>query len=218
MGKLIVSEQTNERMIKQYKAVQWRRHKMEGWLIVTTERLILFSGIDIATTNPYTGIKKTTTTDYIRAEAEIKSISGINGHFGSKINPWWLLLGIIGILGGLAGIAAVGIAVSSGDLIPPARILVPCLIALAFAIAALVLGILAVQELAFGKAFFLDIYSSQAAGIPISIGKKDRVNHIHFTLAGFPTEQTVEMLEELGALVADIKAEKDKACEAWEEE
>jgi len=214
---LIISEQANERMIKQYKAVKWRRHKMEGWLIVTTERLLFLSGIDITKTHPYTGAKTTTTTEYIRKEAEIQSISGIEGYFGHKINWPWLALGISGIAGGAVGIIAACAALSGAGMTPPANIVVPCVAAFVIAVAALVLGILAIQELALGKAFFLNIYSSQAAGTPISIGKADRVNHLSFSLAGLPAEQTVEMLEELGALIADLKADKEKAYEAWGE-
>ena len=140
---LIISEQANERLVKQYSAVKWKHLKLTGWLIVTTERLLFLGGMDVTTTNPYTHTKMTTTTNYIRKEARIENIMGIEGHLGWKHNG-------------------------------PAR----------------------------GKAVFIEIHTSQGTG---------------FSLAGLPAEQTVEMLEELGALIADLKADKEKAYEAWGE-
>jgi hypothetical protein len=96
-----------------------------------------------------------------------------------------------------------------------AKTIVPFVLGLLVSVASLVLGILAITELAVGKAFFLNIYSSQSAGTPITIGKADRVNHVLLSLAGLPTEQTVPMMEELGALIADLKADKEKAYEVW---
>jgi len=67
----------------------------------------------------------------------------------------------------------------------------------------------------FGRAFFLNIYSSQSAGTPISIGNADKANHVLLSLCGLPTEQTDGMMKELGALITDLKTDKEEAYKAW---
>ena len=76
-------------------------------------------------------------------------------------------------------------------------------------------GILIFCLLGFGKAFFLNIYSSQSAGTPISIGNADKANHVLLSLCGQPTEETDGMMKELGALITDLKTDKEQAYEAW---
>ena len=88
---------------------------------------------------------------------------------------------------------------------------------LLFSLAFLMLGIVMIIKLAFGKAFFLNIYSAQSAGTPISIGNTDRANVVLLSLCGMPTDQTDDMMEELGALITDLKTDREQAYEAWKE-
>ena len=71
-----------------------------------------------------------------------------------------------------------------------------------FAAAFIVLGVVALQNLAVVKEFSFNAFSNQ---------------RVLISLTGLPTEETEQMMEELGALVADIKTDKEKAYEVWKE-
>jgi hypothetical protein len=142
-----------------------------------------------------------------------KMPAGLSSFYGRKINLLWLLLGIAGILGGIFGFFASCEILTSRWL--PAELVVGGVAGLIFSIGFIVLGIVILVKLAFGKAFFLNIYSSQSAGTPISIGNADRANHVLLSLAGLPTGETDQMMKELGALIADLKADKEEAYKEW---
>jgi len=82
-------------------------------------------------------------------------------------------------------------------------------------LAAFIGGPFMVWQLGFGKAFFLNIYSSQSAGTPISLGNADRANLVLLSLCGQPTTSTDYMMKELGALIADLKTDKEEAFRIW---
>jgi hypothetical protein len=123
-------------------------------------------------------------------------------------------LGVLLAFGSLIGfITSCGALTKAGWL--PAEMILLTVLGLLFSLAFLILGILILAKLAVGKAFFLNIYSSQSAGTPISIGNTDRANVVLLSLCGMPTEETDGMMEELGALLIDLKTDKEEAYKAW---
>jgi len=209
----ILAKQNDERIVKQYPCTRWAWPKMTGYITVTTERVIFQGAAEKKTTDFNTNAVTMRTTDRIVEEAELKSVSGLSSFYGTKINWIWLLLGIAGILGGLMGFAASCGALGSRWL--SAEAIAIGIVGLILSVGFIALGIVVLIKLAFGKAFFLNIYSSQSAGTPISIGNTDRANHVLLSLAGLPTEETDQMMQELGALIADLKADKEEAYKAW---
>jgi hypothetical protein len=89
------------------------------------------------------------------------------------------------------------------------------IVARIFTVACVAFGVLILLKWAWVKCFFLNIYSSQSAGTPISIGNTKTANAVVLSLAGLPTDETDQMMNELGALIADLKADKEQAYEAW---
>ena len=211
----ILAKQNDERVVREYQCTRWAQPKLTGCLIVTTERVIFEGAAERKITDFNTNAVTMRTTDRIVEEAELKSVSGLSSFYGRKINWIWLLLGIGGILGGIFGFIA-SIEVLGSRWVPPELILAG-IVGLLFSLGFIALGVVILVKLAFGKAFFLNVYSSQSAGTPISIGNADRANHVLLSLAGLPTEQTDQMMKELGALIADLKTDKEQAFETWRE-
>jgi len=202
---IALAKQNNERIVKSYFCTRWANPKLEGYLTLTTERVV-FAGVAISKT---TGKP----TDRIVEEAELKSISGLSSFYGTKINWLAIILGALLSLGGmLSSIAAVG-ELSNSYL--PTSVAVGMGLILIALICVVILGLVIILKWGFGRAFFLNIYSSQSAGTPIAIGNADRANHVLLSLCGQPTEQTDEMMLELGALITDLKTDKEEAFKAW---
>jgi len=178
---------------------------VDGHLTLTTERVI-FHGAIKTTVNGKP-------TDRIVEEAELKSISGLSCFYGTQINWIWLVVGFFMSLGALMGVIATAKLASNSYAPTDFRIAVGigCLLN----IAAFFGGILIVALLGFGKAFFLNIYSAQSAGTPISIGNAKTANHVLLSMAGLPTPETDTMMKELGAIIIDLKTDKEEALRAW---
>ena len=209
----ILAKQNNERIVKQYQCTRWAQPKLTGHLIVTTERIVFEGAAEKKITDFNTNVVTMCTTDRIVEEAELKSVSGLSSFYGRKINWIWLLLGVAGILGGIMGFFA-SCEILSSKWVPP-ELIAAGVFGIILSLGFIALGIVILVKLAFGKAFFLNIYSSQTAGTPISIGNADRANHVLLSLAGLPTEETDQMMKELGALIADLKADKEEAYKEW---
>jgi len=203
---MILAKQTNEREVKTYHCTRWAWPKLDGHITVTTERVI-FAGAGKTDTNGKSA-------DRIVEEAELKSISGLSSFYGTKINWVWLALGLLLAFGSLMGFITSCKALSGAGWMP-AEMIALSVLGLLFSLGFLMLGIVIVIKLAFGKAFFLNIYSAQSAGTPISLGNTDRANVVLLSLCGMPTEETDEMMEELGALITDLKADKEDAYKTW---
>ena len=199
---IALAQQNNERIVKTYFCTNWALLKMQGNLTVTTERVI------------FHGSKKD---NRIVQEAEIKSISGLSSFYGTKINWIWLLVGAAVFLGGLLGaISCVGIINKMEKMgYIPAEIMMPAILGFILGLCATIGGMLIICLLGFGKAFFLNIYSSQSAGTPISLGNADRANLVLLSLSGQPTFATDFMMKELGALITDLKTDKEEAFRVW---
>jgi len=203
------AKQNNERLVKSYHCTRWSFPKANGHLSITTERVIFHGATKPAANNQ--------PTNRIVQEVEVKSISGLSCFYGTKINWIWLLLGLVVSVSGLIGmVSSLGI-VDKMDRVGyhPPEMLVPAIFGILLGTAALFGGVLIIALLAFGKAFFLNIYSSQSAGAPISLGNADRANHVLLSLCGQPTTSTDFMMKELGALITDLKTDKEEAFKAW---
>jgi len=206
---ITLAKQNNERVVKSYHCAKWNTPQVEGHLTLTTERVI-FHG---ATKPNANGVSN----DRIVQEAEIKSISGLSSFYGTKINWIWIIVGLAVIIGGIAGTIAGGELVVQMDRMGryPEEMLLPAILGLILGLGAVIGGFFIFFGAGFGKAFFLNIYSSQSAGTPISLGNADRANHVLLSLCGKPTDQTDGMMKELGALIADLKADKEEAFKVW---
>lgn len=213
-GTIKLAKQNNERIIKCYKCTEWKRPKLEGYLTVTTERVIFAGASKHTGTNLATGEVVTEFTDRIVEEAELKSVSGLSSFYGTKLNILALLAGLAFSLGGIMGFISACEALSKGDWLP-AELIALSIFGLIIAVACVVFGVVILKKWLFAKAFFLNIYSSQSAGTPISIGNTKTANAVVLSLAGLPTSETDQMMLELGALIADIKADKEEAYKAW---
>jgi len=202
---ITLAKQNNERIVKTYHCTRWANPKLDGHLTITTERVI-FSGASqpAADGKPANGIVQ---------EAELKSISGLSSFYGTKINWLAIALGSLWSLGCVLSLIG-GVNFLGRAFLPPSTVL-GVMIVLFLLVAMAVLGVFVVLKWGFGKAFFLNIYSSQSAGTPISIGNADRANHVMLSLCGLPTEQTDGMMKELGALITDLKTDKEEAYKAW---
>ena len=211
----VFAKQNNEREVKTYHCTKWGMPKLDGHLTVTTERVIFHGAAQKTVTDKNTGEAITRTTDSISEEAELKSISGISTFYGTKVNIIWLLLGLalaIGSIGGTVSCAKImrTMLVYTSDGMGYAMVMpILLLIVIFFG------GVLMFTLLGFGKAFFLNIYSAQSAGAPISIGNAKTANHVLLSMAGHPTPETDIMMKELGALIIDLKADKEEAYKMW---
>jgi len=200
------AKQNSEREVKTYHCTRWNFPKLDGFLTVTTERVIFHGSSKTvpATTKPGNRIVE---------EAELKSVSGISSFYGTKFNWIWAAVGLVLLLGGLIGVNACAEIVGKDYL--PMGIIIAGALGVMIGIVAFVGGILIIVLLAFQKAFFLNIYSSQSAGTPISIGNAKEANHVLLSLCGKPTEETDQMMNDLGAMIIDLKADKKQAYEEW---
>jgi hypothetical protein len=206
---IILAKQNNEREVKSYHCTKWGTPQADGHLTITTERVI-FHG---ATKPNAQGL----ITDRIVEEAEIKSISGLSCFYGTKINWIWIIVGLMVAGGGVIGMITGGNLLGRMEKMGyyPNEMLGPAILGLVFGLMALAVGLVIVFGAGFGKAFFLNIYSSQSAGTPISLGNADRANHVLLSLCGKPTEETDGMMKELGALITDLKTDKEEAYKEW---
>ena len=202
---IVLAKQNNERVVKSYQCTRWSFPKAEGHLTITTERII-FHGATKPAANG-------TPANRIVQEAELKSISGLSSFYGTKINWLWLLIGALLTFGALLStIASARLATNS---FMPTSFRVGVGIGCLMLIAIIMGGVLIIALMGFGKAFFLNIYSSQSAGTPISLGNADRANHVLLSLSGQPTFSTDFMMKELGALITDLKTDKEEAFRVW---
>jgi hypothetical protein len=206
---ITLAKQNNERTVKSYHCTKWNTPQADGHLTITTERVV-FHGA----TKPNT---QGVITNRIVQEAELKSISGLSSFYGIKVNWIWLVVGLMIAAGGMIGTIAGGKLLMQMEKMGyyPDEMLLPALLGLLLGLVAVVVGFVIFGTAGFGKAFFLNIYSSQSAGTPISLGNADRANHVLLSLCGQPTDQTDGMMKELGALITDLKTDKEEAFRTW---
>ncbi|NLC96966.1 MAG: zinc ribbon domain-containing protein [Erysipelotrichaceae bacterium] len=139
------------------------------------------------------GIGKKST---LNEEVQISSISGLVAYIGRNFNLFFLINGILLIL--------------LGFFILDKNVFVGFIFLI---IAAFILYNV------FKKTFFLCIYSSATTGMPINVGEGPSSSIVgNKALVSFtaePTNETVRMISELGALVSDLQTLGDDAIEKW---
>ena len=129
----------------------------------------------------------------IANEILLDAVGGISCSYGPNINISLILYGVLTLIGSfLFGLIFGGFAVMLG---------------------LITAGIL--FYLSYEKAFSLSIYSSQASGCPIAFGNTDSKLSAKFALRAEPTAETDAMLNELYAMIIDLKNEGDLAIERW---
>ena len=200
------AKQNNEREVKTWHCTRWNFPKLDGHLTVTTERVIFHGADKITAANAKPGNR-------IIEEAEIKSVSGLSSFYGTKFNLLWCLIGVALNIASIITIYACGGVMRKMYYPEGLKLLAGGGILLGIAV--FICAILIIVLLAFQKAFFLNIYSSQSAGTPISIGNAKEANHVLLALCGKPTEETDQMMSDLGAMIIDLKTDKKQAYEEW---
>ncbi len=180
-----------EVLVRQYHITVNKKPKARGDVAVTNKRIV------------YQGKGKTSTTV---KEVPIETVSAINTFYGKGFKAGMIVLGIVFIIIGIAGIAT---------------IILPIL--------GLILGIICFLN-SFNSGYSLSIKSSAVAGTGISVGASDISVPNGGFLSGLfstsgqgaalavnaaPTAEALVMMNELGAIVLDLKTMGDKAIPKW---
>lgn len=183
-----------EVVVRTYHITTCNKPKSRGDIAVTNKRII------------YQGKGKTSTTV---KEVPIQSVSAINTYCGSGFNFGQMVLGILCVIVGLVFIATIFVPI----------------IAVFLAI-----GFFASS---FNSGYSLSIKSSEVTGTGISVGSSDisvagggsGMFKRLFSTSGqgaalavnaSPTKQALQMMNELGALVLDLKIMGDRAVGKWQ--
>ena len=180
-----------EVVVRCYHITNTKKPKARGDVAVTNKRII------------YQGKGKSSTAV---TEVPIESVSGIGTYYGSGWNLGRLLLGIIIIIAGFAMFFLV---------FPP--------------IIGTIIGVLMIFS-SYNSGYSLSIKSSGVTGVGIAVGSSD----ISVTDGSFlkdlfstsgqgaalaknasPTIEAIQMMNELGAIVMDLKTIGDRAIEKW---
>lgn len=180
-----------EVLVRQYHITVNQKPKARGDVAITNKRII------------YQGKGKTSVTI---KEVPIESVSAINTFYGKGLKAGMILLGVIFIIVGIAGIATVFLPILG-----------------------LILGIFCFLN-AFNSGYSLSIKSSAVAGTGISVGASDislsnggffsrlfstSGQGASFSMNAAPTAEALVMMNELGAIVLDLKTMGDKAIPKW---
>lgn len=131
------------------------------------------------------------------SEVPIETVSGISTYYGQGIRTMFVVYGIISAMLFLLSIDFAGI------------------LSLVFLIATILFFVFCK-----GSSYYLSIYSSGASGTPINVGRGALSSKITGQGAMFaeianPTDETEAMMNELGAIVLDLKTLGDHAISKW---
>lgn len=189
----------NEVEIKTYHCTTLKKPNGEGYLTVTNKRVV-FHGYGSSST----GKSK------LVSEVPIETISGVRTYFGTGINIFALISAIIfGILSTYMAFSEnFGVFSKYSSKVS----LIPFLIFLA-------LTVLFAKKCMQGS-YDLSIFSSGAASSPISIGDGSFGSRLTgqgalMTLVATPAEDTIILMQEIGAIIMDFKVMGDHAIQKW---
>jgi hypothetical protein len=187
-NKTFIKLSENEVQIKTYHCTTLKKPSGEGYIAVTNKRVI-FYGYG--------------TSSKLVSEVPIETVSGISFYFGYGIR---LLFIILGVLTSLMFLGSLNLINSDSAL---------ALIPLVFLAAAILLFVYARRP-----CYNLSIFSTGANGTPINIGNGTLGTMAAgqgavFTVAANPTSETETMMDELGALILDLKTMGDHAIAKW---
>ena len=175
-----------EIIVREYYCSELRRPKVSGYLIVTNKRII-FSG--------------QSSNSRLSDEVPIDSAGTIQSYYGSYLRVGQMIAAIVLFFLSMNIINQGQESYFGGGMLTFLGIL-------------MLFGSLFLGYLAFRKAYYLSIYSSKAANSVISIGTGSRSNAV-LSISGDPTNQTDQMMRELGALILDLQQLGDKAISKW---
>ena len=138
-------------------------------------------------------------------EVPLDAVSGFSSFYGSKWRYWVLLLALLFLFSAIVSFAA------SQEM----RYIEDEMIGAGF-------GSLVVSAILFifsrKKSFFLRIYSSKASSAPIELGEGFNVFGAPaavFALSAYPTQETDQMMVELGAMIGDLQKLGEHAYDRW---
>ncbi|WP_234121954.1 zinc ribbon domain-containing protein [Clostridium hydrogenum] len=197
--KTFVALSEGEVKVKTYHCTTLKKPQGEGFVTVTNKRVIFH-----AFGKSGGGSSK------LVSEVPIETISGVRTYFGTGINIMELVLGILFSLISLFFMfnKTWGVFSEFGSKIS----IIPLAIFLTLAIVFL---------LKFRKVSYeLSVYSTGANGSPINFGDGSFGNKLTgqgaaATISAFPSEDTVELMREIGAIILDFKSMGDHAIEKW---
>lgn len=177
--------------------------KCDGYLTVTNNRVVFHGwGRD----------------SRIVQEVELQTVYGLNSFYGSKFNSSWFIMGLICALAALIFFIPSAWAEAYYDYSYSYR---PSYQFFTFRN---MIGVIFVLLSLYSfsrcrrRAFFLQIYSSQAAGSPIRVGSAPSGgigSSAVFAIVAMPTQYTDDMMKELGAMIQDLKKLGDRGVERW---
>jgi len=177
--------------VRTYRCSQLKFPSCTGYLSVTNRR-VLFHGYGESSR--------------IVDEVPLDSVSGISTLYGGKLLVGRLIAGLLLTIGSL--VAFGNSADRYGNANP---------IYISIGIFALIIGI-ALLASCYRKTFALKVYSSKASNSPIDIGSGSGGavgSSALFTVVAYPTEQTDNMMLELGAMIDDLQKMGDLGVERW---
>ena len=162
-------------------------------------------------------MRATESTSRVVTEVDLYTVSGVSSYYGTRTNLFMLVFGVLALI---IPFPIYGQFRSHQNLWRSFGMHYPVgieVLAVAVVILTIVIGLIL---LAFCRrqVFFLQIFSSQASGAPISIG--EGIGNLGgakvvCALVGNPTKSTDMMMTELGAMISDIKEMGDVAIDLW---
>lgn len=197
--KTFVALSEGEVKVKIYHCTTLKRPQGEGYVTITNKRVIFH-----AFGKSGGGSSK------LVSEVPIETISGVRTYFGTGINIMELVLGILSSLLSLFFMFNKNWGVFSefGSKIS----IIPLAVFLTLAIVFL---------LRFRKVSYeLSVYSTGANGSPINFGDGTFGNKLTgqgaaASISALPSEDTIKLMKEIGAIILDFKTMGDHAIEKW---
>lgn len=198
-NKFSASLSNNETIVKTYHCTSLRRPSGEGYLTITNKRVV-FQG------QGSSGGGKSK----LMSEVPIEHVSGVSSYYGYGLKVKFIIVGILlSILTILCAIKAF-----SSDSYDSSKNV--------YGTFAFLLAIIAIIFFAFSKKanFNLSVYSTGATGSPINIGNAGFGSKLTgqgavFAIVAEPTDETEKMMDEVGAVVLDLKDMGDHAIDKW---
>ena len=181
-----------ERMIKEYLCSTLKFPRCKGRIAVTNRRVIFHGRGDAS--------------NRIVQEVDVQEVKGVTSYYGTNFDWKKIIIGIIFILISLSALSAASSEYNysgsgSGGLVG--------MLMLTIGICLIVFGI--------KKIFILEIYASSCSPA-ISIGQSPVGtvgNAATFSVYGEPTDETNQMMIEIGALIMDLQTLGEYAYEKW---
>ena len=188
LGGLVLSE--NEELVRQYHCSSVLQPKCEGYLSVTTKRMIFQA-------EGGSFIKSR-----IAKEVSLDKVTGIDCYYGTNMKISQIIWGIVLLF---LGIILGSIFRGHGGGF--------------WAVLFWVIGIILIV-LGFRKSFKVTVYASECSPSPITVGLGAitlQGNAAFYATVSAPTKDTDRMMNELGALVHDMRTMGDMAIAKWKE-